>query len=355
MSARFRLNVIRIISNIKGKLTHPLFTVIELLPEVVEHIVAMLNPSRWEISEELYKQIQMFKQNLDAAMMDHGNGTEYRHYCYYLFNLSYNVRPDGTDQEMVKVFKKYHAMLMATKWELKIRKKRKSLATRNINGHILEQLHEFVINMGFELVGHTKESCPTNVYCMDTNMHEKLDPQKMLIKGINDVHGPNDGMYVDPRASVPPPVKNNPFGNGYVDTKAVLKDKGLKILNHSTVYGFAQGLDETYSIVFAVQFQSHDSLHEVEKEVVGVFVDFLPKVAAHTYEVKVNGTQNNEEDKHNPTHYIDLYNNQEIINSAWMIMQESLSPRTVLMTINTLADTAVPMFGLHSSNIAIHS
>jgi hypothetical protein len=75
------------------------------------------------------------------------------------------------------------------------------------------------------------------------------------------------------------------------------------------------------------------------------------------------------EDKHDPTHYIDLYDSQELVNvswnrkygaldltlvqSAWIVMQESLSPRAVLTTIDTLCDTAVPMFGSHSSDIAV--
>ena len=84
MSSRFRLNVIRIISNVKGKLTHPLFSVIELLPEVVEHIVTILDPVGRIILEELYEQIQLFKQNLDAAIEGQKRGTEYRHYCYYI-------------------------------------------------------------------------------------------------------------------------------------------------------------------------------------------------------------------------------------------------------------------------------
>ncbi|KDN34327.1 hypothetical protein RSAG8_12578, partial [Rhizoctonia solani AG-8 WAC10335] len=126
----------------------------------------------------------------------------------------------------------------------------------------------------------------------------------------------------------------------------VLKDKSFKVLDHGAVYGFARAPDRTYSMVFTVQFQSQDSLGKVEKEVVDVFIDFLPKVAAHAYEVKGNGAQNvalkkrvgllysvgwcpgtthgemvavyamqKVEDKHDPTHYIDLYDSQELVNS----------------------------------------
>ncbi|KAG8690055.1 hypothetical protein FRC11_014124 [Ceratobasidium sp. 423] len=387
MSARSNLNTLRIISDIKKKSSHPLFSIVELLPQAVEHIASVLNPLGRDISEELYQQFQLFKQNLDAAMADQGNGTEYRHYCYYIFDLSYDVRTNSTNEELVEAFKKYHATLTNTKRELKVRKKRMSLAIRN------KQLRELAINMGFELVGHTKESCPADVYCMDANTHEKLDPRKMLVKGVDEASGGSEkpgaavhksGLHANPRASVPPPARDNPFGNGYVDTEAVLRDKRFKILGHGTVYGFARGPDETYSMVFAVQFQAHDSLRNIEKEAVGVFIEFLPKAAAHAYEVKVNGAQNvgrkrvgrlysvgwrpgtthgemvavyvaqKDEDKHDPTHYIDLYDSLEVVNSAWMITEESLSPRAVLMTIDTLADTAVPMFGSNSSDIASH-
>lgn len=152
--------------------------------------------------------------------------------------------------------------------------------------------------MGLELVGHTQESCPTDVYCIDANTHEKLDSRSMLIRDIDDVGRSSekpsgtDPKHANPQTSVPPPAKSNPFGDGHVDTETVLKDDTFKVLDHGTVYGFARAPDGTYSMVFAVQFQSGDSLGEVEKEAVGVFTDFLPKAAAHAYEVKVNGAQN---------------------------------------------------------------
>ncbi|CUA73439.1 helicase domain-containing protein [Rhizoctonia solani] len=357
---------------------HRLFTLIEMLPEAVGHLAAVLNPSERPISGTLYQQIQLFKQNLDAALVDQEKGTEYHHYCYYIL-------PDNSDEELVEVFAKHHALLKATKQELKVRKKRISLATRN------RKLRQLAIDAGLEFVGHTKEFEPhVDVYCMEANTHEKLDARKMLIRGIEDTGGqpekPSGASLesVDPQRSVPPPAKDNPFGAGYVDTENVLRDKTFKILDHGTVYGFARAPDGTYSMVFAVQFKSHESLGDVEKEAVDVFVDFLPKAAAHAYEVTVNGAQNvgrkrvghlysvgwrpgttrgemvavyaaqNVEDKHDPSHYIDLYDSQELVNSAWIVMQESLSPRAVLTTIDTLADTAVPMFGSQSSDIASH-
>lgn len=155
-----------------------------------------------------------------------------------------------------------------------------------------------MVNAGLELVGHTMASSPTEVYCMDANTHEKLDPRKTLIQGIDETgeqcekptgSNPTD---VGAQTSIPPPAKDNPFGNGYVDTQAVLKDASFKVLDRGTVYGLARAPDGTYSMVFAVQFQSQDSLGETEKEAVDVFVDFLPKAAAHAYEVRVNGAQN---------------------------------------------------------------
>ncbi|GAB1528107.1 hypothetical protein RhiTH_011298 [Rhizoctonia solani] len=278
-------------------------------------------------------------------------------------------------------------MLATTKRELKIRKKRTALAKRN------KQLRQLAIDVGFELVGHTEGSYPTNVYCMDANTHEKLDPRKMLIKGMDAIYKELESASAscsksrgraNKQASVPPPVKDASLGDGFVDTKTVLADKRFKVLSHGTVYGFARGSDQTYSMVFAVQFQSQDLLLEIEKEAVDVFTSVLPKMAVHAYEVRVNGAQSvggkraghlysvgwrpgtthgeraavyaaqNTKDKHDPTHYIDLYNSLELVNSAWMVMEESLSPRAVLRTIDTLADTAVPMFGSQSSDIALH-
>ncbi|EUC54175.1 hypothetical protein RSOL_032550, partial [Rhizoctonia solani AG-3 Rhs1AP] len=393
MSLSSRINVVRIINDIRKKLSHPLFTLVELLPEAVEHIATVLDPSQRDVSEQLCKQIQRFKQNLDEALADQGNGAEYSHYCYYILcvsellcDLSYHVRRNSTDEELIEAFQKYHAVLIATKQELRATKKKLSLAARN------KQLRQLAINVGLELVGHT-QSCPADVLCIDANTHEKLDPQKMLIRGVDGVGGkdlsekiPRDAdlKNINASTSVPPPAKENPFGSGYVDSESVLKDTTFKILDHGTVYGFAQAPDETYSMVFAVQFQCHDSLSEIEKEAVDVFVDFLPKAAVHAYEVKVNGAQNvgrkragvlysvgwrpgtthgervavyaaqKVEDKHNPTHYIDFYDSQELVNSAWIVMQESLSPRAVLTTMDTLADTAVPMFGSQSSDMASH-
>ncbi|KDN43800.1 hypothetical protein RSAG8_05793, partial [Rhizoctonia solani AG-8 WAC10335] len=352
------MKVARIINDMRKKSGHPLFSIVEMLPEAVEHIATVLDPSYRSISEELYKHIQLFKQNLDAMLVDKGN---------------------------VQTLDEHHTLLKATKQELKVRKKKQSLATRN------KQLRDLAVNVGLELVGHTKGPFPTDVYCMDANTHEKLDPRKMLIRCVDDTDeqseeptgaNPNN---VGAQTSVPPPAKDSPFGNGYVDTKMVLKDESFKVLDHGAVYGFARAPDGTYSMVFAVQFQSQDSLGEVEKEAVDVFIDFLPKAAAHAYEVKGNGAQNvalkkrvgllysvgwrpgtthgemvavyaaqKVEDKHDPTHYIDLYDSQELVNSAWIVMQESLSPRAVLTTIDTLSNTAVPMFGSHSSDIASH-
>ncbi|KAF8747239.1 hypothetical protein RHS01_11376 [Rhizoctonia solani] len=245
---------------------------------------------------------------------------------------------------------------------------------------------------------------------MDANTHEKLDPRKMLIKGVDAINKELESASVscsksqgraDKQASVPPPVKDASLGDGFVDTKTVLADKRFKVLSHGTVYGFAWGSNQTYSMVFAVQFQSQDSLLEIEKEAVDVFTSVLPKMAVHAYEVRVNGAQSvggkqaghlysvgwrpgtthgeraavyaaqNTKDKHDPTHYIDLYNSLELVNVS-KIKPESRHvladrvqvhldghgrepvSRAVLRTIDTLANTAVPMFGSQSSNIASH-
>ncbi|KAG8715244.1 hypothetical protein FRC11_005132 [Ceratobasidium sp. 423] len=255
------------------------------------------------------------------------------------------------------------------------------------------------------MVGHTDGSSPSNVYCMDARTHEKLDLRNILIKDIDKI--PENSLpsisaartdplkpahaQSMPRGNIDPsvllPAIDNPFRDGFVETKTIVK-QGFKIRKVGTVYGFAHAPDGTYSMVFAVQFCPLNKLGEAEKEAVNVFVEFVPKAAAHAHQVKGNKAQNagtkpstthgelvaeyaaqSKKDKHNPSHYMDLYDCQEavnvslitllisfniLLNAGWMIMQEGLLPHAVFTTINTLADTAVPMFRSHSSDIVMH-
>ncbi|EUC54666.1 hypothetical protein RSOL_064760 [Rhizoctonia solani AG-3 Rhs1AP] len=393
--ARYRLAIF----DIKKKQNASIFRDIDLLSDAVEHISRVLRPLERcnPPSNPLYVHVQLYKQHLDAAITDYECGAEYRHYCYFLFDLSYEIKPEDEDKQLVASFRKHNDSLKETKKGLKVRKKKMSLTARQ------RKLHKLAVEAGLCMVGHTQTSAPSNVYCMDAITHEKLDPRSMLIKGIDNETGnpervsktlasrvqlpsPNQargGAFSKVDLSVPLPANENPFGDGFVETEVVEK-AGFKVLSTGTVYGFARAPDGTYSMVFAAQFCPLDSLSDVEKEAANTFADFVPKAAAHAYEVKGNKAQNmgkkrcgrlystgwcpgtthgemvaeytaqSEKDKHNPTHYIDLYNRQEAVNSAWMIMQEALSPRAVIPTVNTLADTAVPMFGSHSSDIVTH-
>ncbi|KAG8750686.1 hypothetical protein FRC11_010174 [Ceratobasidium sp. 423] len=392
-----RLGVHKILSDIEKKRIASVFQDIDLLPDAVEHISRVLRPLERSDSpsQDLYESVQYYKQCVDAAIMDYERGVEFRHYCHYIFDLSYEIKAEDEDEQLVNSFRKHNEALKEIKAGLKIRKKKKTLGARN------RQLCRLAVEASLAMVGHTDVPSLSNVYCMDTRTHEKLDPRSMLIKGIDkipeDSHHPTTASGVTPPKlartqsiprgdvdpSVPLPATDNPFGGGFVETEAVVK-QGFKIFKTGTVYGFAHAPDETYSMVFAVQFCPLDKLGEVEKQAVNTFVEFLPKAAAHAYEVKGNKAQNagskrkgrlysagwrpgtthgemvaeytaqSEKDKHNPSHYMDLYDCQEPVNAAWMILQEGLSPRAVMTTVDTLADTAVPMFGSHSSDIATH-
>jgi hypothetical protein len=91
MSLRNNMNAARLINDIRRKSDHPLFSIVEMLPEAVEHTATVLDPSHRPISEELYEQIQLFKQNIDAMLADQWNDTEYSHYCYYVLYVRYFV------------------------------------------------------------------------------------------------------------------------------------------------------------------------------------------------------------------------------------------------------------------------
>jgi hypothetical protein len=75
-------------------------------------------------------------------------------------------------------------------------------------------------------------------------------------------------------------------------------------------------------------------------------------------------------DKHDPEGYIDMHNDQEAVavsnivykmtptptvfkQVAWMVMGRRVSPRAVFSNIDTLADTILPMFGSHDSDMTV--
>ncbi|KAG8782265.1 hypothetical protein FRC12_021017 [Ceratobasidium sp. 428] len=217
--------------------------------------------------------------------------------------------------------------------------------------------------------------------------------------------------------SVPPPAQDSPFPSEGFVTREMLHREGFKLYSWGTVYGFAPAADGTYSMVWAVQFSPVGSFNEVEQEAVNIFIEYMNKVRQFAHEVKNNRAQNgnkarrfernaseailrlfkrrkyelfrpasyvlisrqdgrlfgcgwrpgrkkdemageytmqSKHDKHDPEGYIDMHNDQESVAIAWMVMGERISPRAVYSNVNTLADTILPMFGSHDSDVAVH-
>ncbi|KAG8735130.1 hypothetical protein FRC12_018208 [Ceratobasidium sp. 428] len=208
--------------------------------------------------------------------------------------------------------------------------------------------------------------------------------------------------------SIPPPAMENPFPSEGFVTKEMIHDANFKVYQRGTVYGFARAPNGVYSMVWAVQFSPADSFSPVEREAVEVFIEYMNLVQAHAHEVKNNRAQNGNKalrtegqntsetarkvanirygrlfgsgwrpgrapgeaggeyapqshhDKHDPEGYIDMHEKQEVVNAlpvlqiAWMILQERLSPRAVMNNVEALADTPVPLFGSHDSDISTH-
>ncbi|KAG8714814.1 hypothetical protein FRC08_011403 [Ceratobasidium sp. 394] len=231
----------------------------------------------------------------------------------------------------------------------------------------------------------------------------QLDNRTIFIDGIDDELRPSKDSVAEAvdRAggrdpTVPPPADSSPFPNEGFVTAEMVADAHFKTYREGTVYGFAATPNGTYSLVWAVQFSPTGTFDEIEQEAVDSFAGYMDIVARHAYEVKGNRAQNgnpvrgatkeakakfkrrghlfstgwrpgraegecvgeytpqSQRDKHDPEGYIDLYDRQEAISVAWMVLQDRLSPRAVLTNLDTLADAMVPLFGSHDSDIAAH-
>ncbi|KAG9095515.1 hypothetical protein FRC06_009706, partial [Ceratobasidium sp. 370] len=295
---------------------------------------------------------------------------------------------------------KYLPYTLAAKVIVRDEQKRKKQATRARRN---AQLRDLGRRYGLEAAGHSDMS-PFNILCVDAYTHHQLDNRTMFINGIDEpeLQPPTESVAeaVD-RArgrdeTVPPPADTGSLPTKGFITAQMLDDARFKTYRHGTVYGFAAAPNGTYSMVWAVQFSPTESLNDIEREAVDSFAGYMDVVAEHAHEVKDNRAQNgnpargaakggnrkdsrrgrlfstgwrpgrtegesageyapqSQRDRHDPEGYIDLYDKQEAINVAWMVMQERLSPRAVATNIDTLADAAVPLFGSHDSDISTH-
>ncbi|KAG9100872.1 hypothetical protein FRC06_003591 [Ceratobasidium sp. 370] len=403
------LNLFKIISAIKSKLDSRLLNEIDYLAEAVSHVVeAVIPANRTEpTSLELLEQVRIFKGRFENAIDEYKNGREFRHYYYYILDVAHDVDCDATNDYLVSKFIVHNQALDHEVKRLRKAKRAETVAQKN------KRIRELARLYGLRCVGHVDpDRTPFDVCCVDAYTHRPLDPDGMLINGINNddtgatplppakptPKGKKNAAKLDP--SVPPPALDSPFpADGFV-TKEMLAAQKFTTYYSGTVYGFARAANNMYSMVWAVQFSPSGSFNDVEQEAVDVFIEYMDVVRLHAHEVKKNRAQNGNKarrtdpvqqlmirtpvdrhgrlfgsgwrpgrkagevagvyapqslhDKHNPDGYIDMHDKQEAINVAWMILQERISPRAVMTNVNTLADTAVPLFGSYDSDITTH-
>ncbi|KAG8724017.1 hypothetical protein FRC09_000760 [Ceratobasidium sp. 395] len=396
MSLLNNLACVRILDNVEKKLDARLFKEIDLMYEAVTHVVKSLRPRnrRDLISPELRHEMTTFKQRFENAIDEYQNDREWEHYYEYILDVAYYIHWEMPDQEAVGVLR-HRGDILQVKGE-----RNRDIEAQEIGGNESAPAQE------------SGSWNPLNVICVDAYTHEQLDCREILINGID-----NDQSNLVPQPSpeaikkardqsigrdqsVPPPSKDSPFPSEGFITREMLREADFKLYSWGTVYGFAPAPNGTYSIVWAVQFSPVGSFNKVEQEAVNVFINYMDKVKQFAHEVKNNRAQNSNKsrkiernaletlrrlfkrhgrlfgcgwrpgrtkdeiageytlqsthDKHDPEGYIDMHQDQERVAVSWMVMGERISPRAVYSNVDTLADTILPMFGSHDSDVAIH-
>ncbi|KAG9100158.1 hypothetical protein FRC06_004472 [Ceratobasidium sp. 370] len=392
MSLKDALAVSKNLDDIEKKMDSLLLKDIDLMADAVSHVVQCLRPSNRatrSISSRLSQHVAIYKARFDNAVEEYNANREFEHYYDYILDVAYDINYDMLDDMVVEILQRHDNVLQAAIEELQ---KTKCIATKKCRN---ARLRELAKQHGLRSVGHLDpDRSPFNVRCVDAFTHQTLDIRKMLVNGVDndDVDAkPVPQPLADATAnaarqsnerdpSAPPPAMdlNTLPADGFV-TREMLEHANFKKYSFGTVYGFAPAENGVYCMVWAVQFSPIGSFSPVEQEAIDVFVSYTEKVRHHAHEVKNNRAQNDgrifgtgwrpgrtagekageyapqsAHDKHNPDDYIRMHEEQEAVSIAWMIMQERLSPRAVMTNVETLADTAVPLFGYHDSDISTH-
>ncbi|KAG8781053.1 hypothetical protein FRC12_022284 [Ceratobasidium sp. 428] len=395
MSLLNNLACVRILDNVEKKLDARLFKEIDLMYEAVTHVVKSLRPRnrRDLISPELRHEMTTFKQRFENAIDEYQNNCEWEHYYEYILDVAYYIHWEMPDQEAVGVLRHRGDILQK---EIETLKRKRLVETRALRHKRVRELGK---QFGLRSVGYLDpEKNPLNVICVDAYTHEQLDCREILINGID-----NDQSNLVPQPSpeaikkardqsigrdqsVPPPSKDSPFPSEGFITREMLREADFKLYSWGTVYGFAPAPNGTYSIVWAVQFSPVGSFNKVEQEAVNVFINYMDKNGNKLRIIERNASEalrrlfkrhgrlfgcgwrpgrtkdeiageytlQSTHDKHDPEGYIDMHQDQERVAVSWMVMGERISPRAVYSNVDTLADTILPMFGSHDSDVAIH-
>ncbi|CUA74689.1 hypothetical protein RSOLAG22IIIB_05656 [Rhizoctonia solani] len=378
---------------------------IDYVGDAISHIIQSVTPDLQELPPtELLPLLRFFKQYFNNAVDAYNNDQEFEHYFNYFLGIGYYIYPEMSYSEKIELLQEYECTLKEDIQRMQKDKRAETRRQRNA------RLREMSRRLGLRAVGHIDDGrMPFDVLCIDAYTHEALDNRTMLINGVDnddsdipppppiaDLKGTKTSNRDDP--TVPGPARDNPFSQTGFVSKDMLDKFKFKFFSYGTVYGFARAPNGKYSMVWAVQFSPIDSFNEVEQQAVDVFIDYMSLAQDQGYEVTINRAQNGnktrrtepgagklaegerhgrllgggwrpgrkgkeaageyspqtQHDWHNPDRYIGYHEKQEPVSIGWIILHERLSPYAVMKNIKTLADTAVPLFGYHDSDISRH-
>ncbi|KAG9123888.1 hypothetical protein FRC07_013622 [Ceratobasidium sp. 392] len=410
------ISVNKLLDNVEAKLDCPLMTNVDLLGSAVAHGVKSLRPSNREepISDDLFKLVQAYTGRFHAALAEYKADREIEHFYHYFVNIAYDISWECPDDTIVDLMQRHEAALKEEITKHRKSKRQDTRIRRNERMRELGKLHglrsvghldpertPFNVLCVDAYSHHKLESLNIVINGVDNDNAQSVpeslaDPRtKAKDKARPEAGKGKAAGESDPK--VPPAALDSPFPReGFVDS-AMLTAANFTTYHHGTVYGFAQCTDGTYSMVWAVQFSPIGSFSDVEQEAVDVFIEYMRYIEPHAHEVKNNRAANGNisrrmrsmqagdiimnrgpkperrwrpgrtreeaageytmqslHDKHNPDGYINMHEAQELVNVSWMVLQERLSPRAVRTNVETLADTPVPLFGSHDSDISTH-
>ncbi|KAG8734193.1 hypothetical protein FRC11_009295 [Ceratobasidium sp. 423] len=397
--------LLHVIANTSERAT--LLKDVDYIGDAVSHILSSVNPERVDqvVSDELLKLIRVLKESFDNMVDAYNHDREFEHYFNYFLGIGYHIYPEMPYDEKIKLLQKYENTLIKEREKIQREKRADTRKRRN------QRLRDLSNELGLRAAGHVDDGRrPFGVLCIDAYTHETLDNRTMVINGIDndDIHAvpppPSAATIGSKKKSnrddptVPVPARDNQLPSTGFVSKDMLTEAKFKILRHGTVYGFARAPNDKYSMVWAVQFSPIGSFDQVEEQAVNVFIEYMELAKDQGYEVKINRAQNGNKarkttskmqedavqerhgclfgsgwrpgrkgkeaageyspqtphDWHNPQYYIGYHEKQEPVSIGWIVLHRRLSPYAVTKNIRTLADTAVPLFGSHESDISLH-
>ncbi|CAE6434916.1 unnamed protein product [Rhizoctonia solani] len=380
---------------------------VDYIGDAVSHIVVSVKLERVEqaVSGELLRLVKVLKESFDNMVEAYDHNREFEHYFNYFLGIGYHIYPEMPYDEKIGLLQKYESTLIQERQKTRRRKRADTRKHRN------QRLRDLSNKLGLHAAGHVDDGRRLfDILCIDAYTHQTLDNRTMVINGID--NDDIDAVPSPPPAAaagsdkksnrddptVPVPARDNPLPSTGFVSKDMLEEAKFKLFGHGTVYGFARAPNDKYSMVWAVQFSPIGSFDPVEEQAVKVFIEYMDLAKDQGYEVKINRAQNGNKarkttekaqeheveerhgslfgcgwrpgrkgkeaageyspqtsrDWHNPQYYIGYHEKQEPVSIGWIVLHRRLSPYAVTKNIRTLADTAVPLFGYHDSDISLH-